>query len=262
MSHMPGRSLLVIFTLILGFSASLKATTFYALAFDQTTTPFGTIDLTTGAFTQIGSAFPDAADDIAVSPTGMVYAVLDSGSLITINTTTAAISVVGTLPAGVQSLAFRPDGTLFGATTTSLYTLNPSTAAGTLLGSMGLGGSDADNIRFDGSTLFVMTVDTNSRLYSLSQTSGAGTLIGPSGIDDVSLGAFFGGVFYGSNAASAQNHIAQVNPSTGVGTEGANTSTEYLFALAPATVPEPATFLICYAGLAFLAGKRIVRPRL
>jgi hypothetical protein len=258
---MPRPLLLLMFTL--GLSASLKATTtFYALAFDQTTTPFGTINPTTGAFTQIGSSFPDAADDIAVSPAGVVYAVLDSGSLITINTTTAAISVIGTLPTGVQSLAFRPDGTLFGATTTSLYTLNPSTAAGTLLGSMGLGGSDADNIRFDGSTLFVMTVDTNSRLYSLSQTSGAGTLIGPSGIDDVSLGAFFGGVFYGSNTAGAQNHIAQINPATGVGTEGANTSTEYLFALAPATVPEPATFLICCAGLVFLAGKRIVRPTL
>jgi hypothetical protein len=258
MPHIPRASVCLAFTLVVGLSASLKATTFYALAFDQASTPFGTIDPTTGVFTQIGSAFANPADDIAVSPTGVVYAVLDSGSLITINTTTAAISVVGTLPSGVQSLAFRPDGTLFGATTTSLYTLNTSTAAGTLLGSLGLGtGIDADNIRFDGSTLFVMTVETNSRLFSLSQTTGAGTLVGSSGIDDVSLGAFFGGVFYGSNAAGAQNHIAQINPATGAGTEGATMNNGYLFALAPASVPEPATFLICGAGLAFLVGKMI-----
>lgn len=263
MSHMPRPSTLLMLVLALGLSAGSKGATFYALAFDQpTTTPFGTIDPTTGVFTQIGSNFPDSAQDIAVSPTGVVYAILETGALVTINTTTAAITTVGTLPSGVQSLAFRPDGTLFGASGTSLYTLNKSTAAGTLLGAMGLGGSGADNIRFDGSTLLVMTTDANSKLYSLNQTTGAGTLIGSSGVNDVSLDAFSGGILYGSNTVGAQNRIVQINPATGAGTEGANMSTEYLFSLASTAAPEPATFLICCAGLALLAGKKFLRPRL
>lgn len=251
-------SLVLTLALVLGSTATVKATTsFYAVPFDEASTPFGTIDPTTGVFTQIGSNFSDAILDLAVSPLGVVYAVTEAGSLITINSSTAAVSTIGTLPSGVHTLAFRPDGTLFGATTTSLYTLNPTTGSGTLLGSMGLGaGIQGDNIRFDGSSLFVMTTQTNSRLFSLNETSGASTLVGSSGVDDVSLGAFFGGVFLGSNQSGGQNRIVQINPSTGAGTEGATMNNEYLFALAPTATPEPATFMILGIGLAFLAGKK------
>lgn len=225
---------------------------FYAVSFTSPNSVFGTIDPFTGSFVQIGSAFPGLAHDIAVSPDGTVYSVVDS-NLVTIDKSTGVATTVGAVPTNVQSLAFRPDGTLFGASYSDLFSLDPATASGADLGSMGLSAS-ADNIRFDGSgTLYVMSAETDSQLYTVNQTTGAATFIGTSGADDISLGAFLGGAFYGTNQVSGTfDHVVQVNPATGLATEGALTNQIYTFALDPTSVPEPSTFLLLGAGLAVL----------
>jgi len=226
---------------------------FYAISFKAPDVSpvgvFGTINPSTGVVTQIGPNTPDLSHDIAVSPSGVVYAIFGD-SLYTIDKTTGvASSAIGILPADLQSIAFRPDGALFGVTGSDLYTINPATAGGALVGSIGLA---LDNIRFDGAgNLYTMTAESNSLLYLVNQTTAAPTLIGPSGTDDISLGAFYGGVFLGTNYTLGPQ-VVSVNPLTGAATLGASTDMIYLFALDPTSIPEPGTIGMLGAGLAAL----------
>jgi hypothetical protein len=204
--------------------------------------------------TPIGPNTPDLSHDIAISPAGSVYGIFDT-SLYTIDKLTGATAAVGVFSASIQSLAFRSDGVLFGVDDTSLYTINPATAAATLVGSLGLG-VGLDNIRFDGAgSLYTMTAEPNSLLHLVNQTTGAATLIGASGTDDISLGAFYGGVFLGTNLTD-QARIVSVNPFTGAATLGASTDMIYLFALDPTSVPEPGTIVLIGVGLAALMARR------
>jgi hypothetical protein len=240
------RSLLSVSLLAITFGTTLHAgPVFYTVAFKTTPSPgvFGTIDPSTGVVTPIGGATLVQTHDIALSPSGVVYSIEDT-NLVTIDKLTGTPTTVGTLPTGLQSLAFGADGALFGVTDTTLYSLNPATAGGTPIGLLGIG-AGLDNLRFDGSGgLFIMTAETDSRLFSVNQSTGAATLIGASGQDDISLGAFYGGVFIGTNAGGGGPQLVTVSPFTGLGTAGAPTDNIYLIALDPTSVPEPSTFAL------------------
>ena len=217
---------------------------------------FGTIDANTGAVTPIGVPLTGYGHDLAVSPSGAVYAIVDD-NLFTIDKTTGLASLIGALPADAQSLAFRSDGTLFLGSTSDLFMVNPATGSGTLIGAMNLP-ANADNVRFDAAgNLYVMSAESNSGLYRLSTLTGSSTFIGSSGQDDISLGAFYGGVFLGTNAP-VTGQIVTVDPATGAATAGAPVNGIYLLALDPTSVPEPGTFGLLLASAA-LAG--VVRAR-
>src|SRR5208283_4425514 len=123
-------------------------------------------------------------NDIAYCPTnGTLYGISNTTALVMFNKTNGAITTIGTLVSGIESLAFRPsDGALFGATSSKLYTVNPTNGTATLVGNYGSPaklGTTGQNIRFaqDGN-LYVSNTSTNTDIYRINIASGAATWMG------------------------------------------------------------------------------------
>ena len=157
----------------------------YALEFNQANNLFGTINLLTGSFTQLGTEGGTLFNDIAASPDGELYGIINTTSLVTVNTNNGAVSSsVNFNVGGIESLAIAPDGTLYGATQDALYKVNPVTGVATLVGTFNnsIIGNSGQNIRFgyDGN---LYDTDggvnaTSTHLFQISTVNGAATLMG------------------------------------------------------------------------------------
>ena len=157
----------------------------YALEFNQSNNRFGTINLLTGSFTQLGTEGGTLFNDIAASPNGEFYGIVNTTSFVTVNTNNGAVlSSVKFNVAGIESLAIAPDGTLYGATQGALYKINPVNGIATLMGNFnnGIIGNSGQNIRFvyDGN---LYDTDggvnaTSTHLFQISTVTGAATLMG------------------------------------------------------------------------------------
>jgi hypothetical protein len=209
--------------------------------------PFGLLDLTTGAFTQI-AALPNLfVADLAVAQNGTVYMLTGplrgSGSeLSTINPTNGAITNIAAEPTTINnSIAFNSNGTLYatgvGASgPETLYTLNTTTGAASVVGNLsGADASTASQIRFIGNTLYTTTDTAPSGLYTIDTGTGAGTLVGSNSLGtDNGLGAVVNGqlVAVGEQSTAAYQ-LFTINPSNGALTSGAALNNFYVFAVAP-----------------------------
>lgn len=112
---------------------------------------FGTIDLATGAFQQIGPSMPEPATGLTPGPNGSLLTLAVSGSLNAINPVSGVTTVVGSTGLGDCSLPTSPCG--------------PNSAS--VLG--GLGGT-------------IYATDLANNLYNVNSSTGAATLIGKTGI--------------------------------------------------------------------------------
>jgi hypothetical protein len=112
---------------------------------------FGTVDLVTGTFQQIGPNTPEGESGLAPGPHGSLLTLTFSGNLDSINPATGATSVVGPTGLADCSMPASPCGptsanTLGGVGGTTyatdfannLYTINPLTGAATLIGPTGI----------------------------------------------------------------------------------------------------------------------------
>src|SRR5581483_10641155 len=95
----------------------------------------------TGVVTVIGNTgIPSATlTAIAFRPSDNALFVDDQTSLYSVNTNTAAVTLIGATPNVNRGLIFSPGGTLYGFNVNNgaLYTVNPATGATTLVGSSG-----------------------------------------------------------------------------------------------------------------------------
>jgi len=165
--------------------AAASAQQAYAMEFNQSQNLFGTVNLLDGSFTQLGSEGGTLFNDIATALNGTLYGIVNSSSLVTLNPANGAtLSSVSFSVGGIESLAFAPDGTLYGATQSSLYTINTANGQAALVGNFNnsLLGNSGQNIRFaaDGNLY-----DTdgginanNTDLFQISTVNGAASTVG------------------------------------------------------------------------------------
>jgi hypothetical protein len=170
---------------LMSFRSTAAAQQSYAMEFNQGDNLFGTVNLLTGGFSQLGDVGSTLYNDIAAAPDGTLYGIVNSSSLVTLNTNNGAtLSSVSFSAGGIESLAISPDGTLYAATQGALYTVNRVNGQATLVGNFNnsLIGNSGQNIRFAADGNLYDTdggVDANNTdLFRINTLNGAATTMG------------------------------------------------------------------------------------
>lgn len=188
-AHLAGFPFKTVFSTLAGLMLFASTSSFgqqaYALEFNQGNNLFGVINLLTGGFTQLGSEGASLFNDIAAAPNGRLYGIVNSTSLVTVNTNTGAVlTTVNFSVSGIESLAISSSGTLYGATQGALYTINPANGQATLVGSFNNSaiGNSGQNIRFGADGNLYDTDGgvnaNNTQLFQISTVNGQATLMG------------------------------------------------------------------------------------
>jgi hypothetical protein len=127
------RQKLIVLLAPLLFTASARADSFAYVVTDSD--QFGTFNISTGAFHQIGADTPGQQFDLVPGPNGSLFSLTATGNLESINTVTGVTTVIGATGFGmnVGSLA-EVGGTLYATDgNNNLYTVNATTGAAHLI---------------------------------------------------------------------------------------------------------------------------------
>ena len=163
------------------------------------------LDITTGTSSTLRNAGV-AVLGLAYHPTettlygAVANSVADPSSLVNINQTTGAYTVIGAHGVDLATLTNLSDGRLFGVDVEdNLYQVNPSNGAASLIGPTGLSstGTSDFSLASNGTTLYY-TYSANggvSSLYTLSLSTGAATTVGSTGVSGIVGSAFAGPTF-------------------------------------------------------------------
>jgi len=221
------------------------------------------VNSSTGASTFIGDfGFKGVLTD-SFDSKGNLYVIIKGGStasqLATVNLLTGAATPIGSATgiAGLEAMEFAPDGTLYAASfgTNDLYTLDPTTGAATLIGSLGFTGvMDLAWDPFDKTMYAIESLGVGSALYSINLGTGAGTLVTDIPGDDCLMGLTIDSAnqFLAMDHCDSSSPLYQIDPTTGDLTNLGNTGIGLSMGAATQT-PEPATLLLLGSGLLALA---------
>jgi hypothetical protein len=283
---------LIVSLVSLLFAASAKAGPLaYVVTLYQ---QFGTVDVGTGAFQQIGADTPDLLAGLVQGPHGSLLTVSFSGDLESINPANGVTSLVGATGLGdlVGELA-QLGGTVYATDIlNNLYTIDATTGASTLIGPTGIpafpfspgalfeegffgsGGklyATFDSIAIDPGTLGVTTLIA-PMLYQIDPLTGVTTAVGPTSLSILASVAV-DGAFYALNAtatAATAEHpfaaTAQVltldlaSGATHFVTDVDSAAGAIFGAIAVSTTPEPASLALAGAGIVGIVISRR-RPR-
>ena len=232
---------------------------------------FGTLDLNTGVYTQIGNM---GAQLIGLGNigAGLYGGVTLSSTVEQVNTATGALTALTTSGAS-------PTGgwRAWGSTTTGMYGIDntgelfsiTNTGVITAIGATGFNTTTwltTYGMSADATSLYFTT---NSSIYTINTTNGNVTLLSGSDGATPGIGAlvFDSGTLYGGEGVSPTWFVATVNTTTGAVTNGSSVTGNpggfYGLATAPPTssTPEPASLgLFLFGGTAILAlRKRFAR---
>ena len=184
---------------------------------------------------------------------GNLWGINGGNQLFSINSTTAAATLVGsTLTGFINSLVFGPGGVLYAAGS-NLYSLNTSTGVGTQIGA-GNGYNSSGDLAFVGGTMYLSSdPSANDSLWSIDLTTGQGINIGAIGAnavfglatpDNVTLYGLSGQTVLAINTLNGAG-TAVVNYSGGGMTAAFGTA---FFTEAGAPIPEPSALsLVAFA---------------
>ncbi len=203
------QSLSVSLTLLLMGSLPLHAQVVYT---ENTTSQFGTLNLTTGAYTLIGTTSARIGGFATVG--GALYGLGDDTELYRVNTTTASLTPIGStgITPGGYGLGETSDSTLY-ATFQShqLYIINPATATPTFIGNTGFD-TDCDLSGDASGNLYDAQGDSGNGFYRINRATGAGTLLATNPWGTVLAITYVQGVMYAINTTGS---IYSVNLTTG-----------------------------------------------
>jgi glutamine cyclotransferase len=137
----------------------------------------------TGAATPVGSPDPNATPAIAleVSSSGTLYAAnFGNGNLYTVNKTTGAFTLVGSIGTDIRDLDFDNAGVLWGANfANQLFTINPANGTRTFVANI-TGAGPVCSLMTDPQTgvMYASIYNNPSALYTLNKTTGVLTVVG------------------------------------------------------------------------------------
>jgi subtilisin family serine protease len=181
-------------------------TTLYAISYDNNN--LYTVDVSTGAYTLVGASTPPGGQSwsgLSGTPDGTLYGLttdISNSSLVTVDPGTGAVTVLGDLPglAGGIDLAYNTDDDMIyivDLITDSLFRVDPSSLATTLVGSLGVAPNYAQGMDYEEESgiLYWAAYTTSGELRIIDTTTGASTLVGafPGGAEVDSLAFGTGG---------------------------------------------------------------------
>jgi hypothetical protein len=233
---------------------------------------FGTIDLTTGAFTQIGtfSSLPPGVNmfGMGFGADGNLYG-LDSENpavLYRINTANAQLTTISAINHSAIDATADASGKLYALSQDSnavFYTMTPPSTTTTVVGSTGIFATGLAAVTANGSAFYAGSFDNttgDTDFNSVNLTTGSATLIGDTGFANVLNGLFVQGTLYSFDSAG---DILTINTTTGAGTKvgtyslpngDAILASSIIQAPLASAVPEPASLTLLGLGALGLLG--------
>jgi hypothetical protein len=162
------------------------ASTLYGESFDGEVTSLWSIDQSTGAATFLhkGAGIMDLASDTRPG-SFRIWGIVGRRALMQVDPVTGNQPTVGFTSEFIDALAFNNvDGTLYGVGSSSLYRIDPATAATTLVGRTGYGSYNALGADLNGNLFGVTLVD--NLLVRINPATGIGQAIGTAGAAGIS----------------------------------------------------------------------------
>lgn len=212
------------------------------------------LDLATGNTTSIGSLTDSGIRSLALAPDGTLYAGAQV-AFYSVNTTTAATTLIGTPLAVLEDMDFDGNN-LLASNTGIVYGINTTTGSESFVGS-GITNFYGFAV-IDSTTAYVTYRDTIGDI-GLGILNHSTTLMTPIGM--LGAAATSGDIIYGLDIASDGNlygvsvggEVLSINTTTGLATLISQTGLNFraLAAIPDAGVPEPSTIALCALG--FLA---------
>jgi hypothetical protein len=255
-----------------------------SIDFNNFTSQFGTMDLTTGAFNQIGSIISDPLGGLMPAPNGKLLSLSLSGNLDSIDPGTGAVSVIGATGLGdLAGVTAEFNGKVYATDLyNNFYSVNTTSGLASLIGATGMPicpslispvevsdetlftANGKLYATFDGVNLMDSTLVDSPELYQINPVTGVATIVGATALG-LQAAVQLNGTVYGLDFnPMGQNAVLSLNVANG------NTTFLNNFASSPvaggvnafavtgaAATPEPASFTLVGIGIAaFLVSRR------
>jgi hypothetical protein len=220
------------------------------LAYETEGNTFGTIDLTTGQFTVLGSSGQTLAG--LGNYGGNLYAGINTGtdfyqvspangSLTFIGNSGASIVATGSTTAGVYELGFDDN----------LYSVNLTNGALTLIGKTGVPIASPTGMSANGPNLYI---NSKSNLYLVDTSTGIASLVGSTSPAQFGTMVYIKGTYYAGTATDSPERVLTFDPDTANVLTSVGSNSGIFWGLAPDSLdtPLPGTLPLFATGLGAL----------
>jgi hypothetical protein len=279
--HMLIASAAMILSTVTASAGSLVYTV--SINYNNFTSQFGTMDLTTGAFNQIGSVISDPLGGLMPGSNGKLLSLSLSGNFDSINPATGAVSVIGATGLGnLAGVTAELNGKVYATDLyNNLYGVNTSTGIASLIGPTGLpicpslispvevsdetlfAANGALYATFDGINLMNSTLVDSPELYQINPVTGVATMVGATALGLQAAVQINGSVYGLDFDPTGPNAVLSLNLANGNTTFLNNYTSSPVaggfnaFAVTGVSpTPEPASFILIFGGLLVIVGSR------